>query len=146
MNKSLLSVARSFHIMDASLLPKLRGRGYDVKKTFSTYRCPGGCDNLGFAIFEESMDGLREAATLAQDMERAGFGREGWNGGQSESLVEADGSKILFAWKPTEQVRTRGVLLTVGFAWWAAHPGSICVGSMLQIVNLFCTHGSQLGR
>jgi hypothetical protein len=84
---------------------KLRESGYDVRKIFSTYRA-GGCDNLGFAVFEESLNGLREAATLAQDMERAGFGREAFNRAWPESLVEADGSKILFTWQPTPQVRT----------------------------------------
>ena len=55
-----------------------------MKKAFSTYRV-GGCDNRGFAVFEGTENGLREAATLARDMERAGFGREGWRRAQPGS-------------------------------------------------------------
>jgi hypothetical protein len=84
---------------------ELQEKGYDAKAAFSTYR-RGGCDNYGYAVFEDSDDGLREAATFARDMERAGFGQEGWHGGRPELLMEANGSKILYARIPSEQVRS----------------------------------------
>jgi hypothetical protein len=84
---------------------ELQEKGYDARAAFSTYR-KGRCDNFGYAVFEDSDDGLREAATFARDMEKAGFGREGWHGGRLELLVDLDGSKILYAWIPSEQVRT----------------------------------------
>jgi hypothetical protein len=52
----------------------LRDKGYhEVQKAMSTYG-RGGCDNHGFVVFNDTDDGLREAATLARDMERAGYG------------------------------------------------------------------------
>jgi hypothetical protein len=75
----------------------LQEKCYDGKAAFSTYR-KGGCDNYGYAVSENSDDGLREAATFARDMKRAGFGQERWHGGRPELLMEPDGSKILYAW------------------------------------------------
>jgi hypothetical protein len=79
---------------------ELQEKGYDARAAFSTCR-KGGCDNFGYAVFEDSDDGLREAATFARDMEKAGFGQEGWHGGRPELLVDLDGSKILYAWIPS---------------------------------------------
>jgi hypothetical protein len=84
---------------------ELQKKGYNARAAFSTYR-KGGCNNFGYAVFEDSDDGLREAATFARDMEKAGFGREGWHGGGPELLVDLDGSKILYAWIPLKQVTT----------------------------------------
>jgi hypothetical protein len=84
----------------------------------------GGATNYGYAVFEDSDEGLREAATFARDMERAGFGQEGWHGGQPELLMESDGSKILYAWIPLEQVRAVAdwfVMNLVCCAWYGTN-------------------------
>jgi hypothetical protein len=62
--------------------------------------------------FKDSDDGQREAATFARDMEKTGFGREGWHGGRSELLVDLDGSKILYVCIPSEQVTTAPIDLS----------------------------------